>query len=607
VMELLNDGGGATMTPNLPPMVPSYGVTKSAASAPSASLANAKAGTVVKVGNRLVSSSQPARKWVWAPFSSSARTDGALFCHWVRATVEYPDYPYARFDVHLDGLSYKDTAEYQARLQDPDWTQTETDALLDMARTFELRWAVIYDRWTGKFPLTTHTLPDLQHRYYAIGSILTRMRTQQAAAALAKGELITPTGAPPTPAEEEAAAAERAVASDIAKTSSTQSKYQPLIATLGTGTTNKEVFHLRQEKERRELLDLQWKRSKEEEREEMELRTELKLVEAQIRKLKKNGGHILAAAAGGGASRSNSPIPYTTGAGLGAGSGTVGEAQQEQDALQWLEQSFASTAPTPTPGVPYLQSGRLAAPATGGPMGLNKTLLKRMDLVLKELGVPPERPIPTKRICDMYDAVRKNVLTLLTLQKLCLKREADLRARRTKLATLGVLHSTQNTATTSINPLTPSAGATTASTTSSGTVATPGTIMGTASGTPVTASSTRTPVPTGSSRVTVGGSSGGTTKTKKKSSSSSSKKKSTSKPKSGETTTKKKGTKRKKPPSNPATAAAPTNTAAPTPASVTAPATATGSAIATPSTATTTSISDAASSSKPPKKKARES
>lgn len=44
----------------------------------------------VKVGNRTISSNKPARRWVWAPFSSSARTDGAQFSHWVRSGWNIP-------------------------------------------------------------------------------------------------------------------------------------------------------------------------------------------------------------------------------------------------------------------------------------------------------------------------------------------------------------------------------------------------------------------------------------------------------------------------------------------------------------------------------------
>jgi DNA methyltransferase 1-associated protein 1 len=102
-----------------------------------------------------------------------------------------------------------------------------------------------------------------------------------------------------------------------------------------------------------------------------------------------------------------------------------------------LDRSFASTAPTPMPQNPYLQSGRLVPPATGGGVGLNKTLLTKMDQILAELKIPT-RPMPTKRVCDVYDSVRKDVLTLLTLQKMLMQKEGNLQAKRVKLSKMGI-------------------------------------------------------------------------------------------------------------------------------------------------------------------------
>jgi DNA methyltransferase 1-associated protein 1 len=55
-----------------------------------------------------------------------------------------------------------------------------------------------------------------------------------------------------------------------------------------------------------------------------------------------------------------------------------------------------------------------------------------MNAILHELNVPKD-PIPTKRNCDLYDGVRKDALTLLILQKIVLRKEGELNAKREKL------------------------------------------------------------------------------------------------------------------------------------------------------------------------------
>jgi DNA methyltransferase 1-associated protein 1 len=199
---------------------------------------------------------------------------------------------------------------------------------------------------------------------------------------------------------------------------------QPLITSTNTGTSNQPTFDLKTERQRRKILDLIWERTKEEELEEESLREELKLVEAQIRKLKKSGSHLLATAVAPVLSRGPSPVPP---------SGTDAIVGMDMNSsFEILNEQFSSSAPTPTAGIPYLQSGRLAPPATGGPLTINKTTLKRMDQILNELSVK-DRPLPTNRVCDTYDHVRKGALTLLTLQKIMLKRESEVVNKRLKL------------------------------------------------------------------------------------------------------------------------------------------------------------------------------
>ena len=111
-----NDKKIKTPTTGLPPMVPQAIRVKEAGP------------DTVKVGNKWISTQKKARPWTWAPFASSSRTDGTMFYHWVRANVEYPDYPYARFDLHLDPLVYTDE-EYQTLLASGAMTSLASEAM----------------------------------------------------------------------------------------------------------------------------------------------------------------------------------------------------------------------------------------------------------------------------------------------------------------------------------------------------------------------------------------------------------------------------------------------------------------------------------------------
>ncbi|GAX15873.1 DNA methyltransferase 1-associated protein 1 [Fistulifera solaris] len=362
--------------------------------------------TFIKIGNKQINSHKPARKWTWAPFSSSSRPDGLLLNHWVRANVEYPDYPYARFDIHLDPVQYT-IEEYKAWLTSENWSQSETDTLMDYARIFELRWPVIHDRWCAACP--PRPVEDLKHRFYTVAAKLLQRRVSHEAAVETKALEAAATNN----AEDPKLLLETAAARSLA---SSDPQHQPLMQHLGTGTSNK-VFDLAYEKERRAHWEALWNRTKEEEAEELALRNELKQVETQLRKLKKRGAHVVAAS-GTTASRAATPIPAP------------------EVAMQQVDQAMTTTAPTPVPGVPYLQSARLVLPATGGETGISKALVARMEALLAGMNVP-STVIATKRACDLMDTVRRDALTWLLLQKQVIQKEGVLRARRLKLAKMG--------------------------------------------------------------------------------------------------------------------------------------------------------------------------
>ncbi|KAA0170351.1 hypothetical protein FNF28_01578 [Cafeteria roenbergensis] len=121
-------------------------------------------------------------KWAWRPFTSSARSKDSLqLSHWVRASAEFPDYPFARFNKKIDLIRYTDE-DYRKYLApspdapstDPDsqWTREMTDTLFDLCRRYDLRWAVIRDRFPWRFV----QVEELKRRFYTVMSRVIRAR-----------------------------------------------------------------------------------------------------------------------------------------------------------------------------------------------------------------------------------------------------------------------------------------------------------------------------------------------------------------------------------------------------------------------------------------------
>ncbi|KAI5927392.1 SWR1-complex protein 4 [Camillea tinctor] len=121
---------------------------------------------------RRFGSRKPAARWEMRPFHNSARADGSLHLrHWRRRTEgqsgaqsqdgqdagedkketeqkseELDDSGFAKFNVQVDVPQYSED-QYNSNLTNNDWTKDETDYLFDLARTFDLRWPLIWDRY----------------------------------------------------------------------------------------------------------------------------------------------------------------------------------------------------------------------------------------------------------------------------------------------------------------------------------------------------------------------------------------------------------------------------------------------------------------------------
>lgn len=118
-------------------------------------------------------------KWVWAPFnkdsssSSSSSAETGCLHHWVKADVQYTEYPYVKFDVKLERVTYTDE-EYDHILQSDLWTRSETDRLFALCYRYDLRWPVIVDRYDLQPPRCAE---ELQQRFYSVLSSLRLLRS----------------------------------------------------------------------------------------------------------------------------------------------------------------------------------------------------------------------------------------------------------------------------------------------------------------------------------------------------------------------------------------------------------------------------------------------
>lgn len=74
----------------------------------------------------------------------------------------------------------------------------------------------------------------------------------------------------------------------------------------------------------------------------------------------------------------------------------------------------------PSAGKPCLQSTRLYTTDLGA--GLSKNLFRKMNSYLTEVGLP-ERPMPSRAVCDLVDQIRLDTVTLMSLHNAISRKE----------------------------------------------------------------------------------------------------------------------------------------------------------------------------------------
>ncbi|CAN0095536.1 unnamed protein product [Ascophyllum nodosum] len=296
-------------------------------------------------------SKAPCTKWKWVSFTSSARSDGATFEHWQKADAESGDYAYARYNVKVDidnHLRYSDE-EYKLHLTDAAWTKLETDHLIQLSLKYDLRWPVIKDRYKCT---PDRPVQELQKRFYDVANKLQGVR-RPAPNGAGGWSLLTMPGL--------------------------------------------SAFNATHEAERRQQLEVQFNKTRENEEEEGKLREELKSIDQQIKKLKQS-------------SKSSS---------------------KQGDEIQALADARRAIGYAPTPGQPYLLSYRLSEKSQTPSQHISKGLLKKVSALMKELAVPDKtKCMASKAAVDLHDHLKRDMMTLFSLEKVLQKKEADVAMAR---------------------------------------------------------------------------------------------------------------------------------------------------------------------------------
>ncbi|KAF9006567.1 hypothetical protein BDQ17DRAFT_1351968 [Cyathus striatus] len=105
-------------------------------------------------------------KWELRTFKNSARKDPS--------TDPEATYPFAKYNIQPAAYTYSQD-EYTRFLEDKDWSKEETDYLFNVAQEFDLRWYIIHDRYAFQDG-PSRALEDLKDRYYSVCRKLVRNR-----------------------------------------------------------------------------------------------------------------------------------------------------------------------------------------------------------------------------------------------------------------------------------------------------------------------------------------------------------------------------------------------------------------------------------------------
>jgi len=119
------------------------------------------------------------RPWKWTSFTNSARPDGASFYHWRRVEEEGQEYVFSKFNRKLHLTIYTDEEYDQLLSENTDWTKAETDRLFELANQFDCRWHVIFDRFDQAPEIKERPVEELKNRFYDVCNTVKKSRNSE--------------------------------------------------------------------------------------------------------------------------------------------------------------------------------------------------------------------------------------------------------------------------------------------------------------------------------------------------------------------------------------------------------------------------------------------
>ncbi|KAM0027391.1 putative transcription factor MYB-HB-like family [Helianthus debilis subsp. tardiflorus] len=319
--------------------------------------------------NQLKKRHQPENEkitWEWLSFTNSARKDDLKLYHWVRVVNGAPptgDYSFAKYNKSVDVIKYTDE-EYEKHLTDPSWTKEETDELFDLCERFDLRFVVITDRFSS-----SRSVEELKNRYYSVSRAILIARA-------------------PSPA-------------DVSS--------HPLV---------KEPYNISQEIERKRALSMVLSQTKHQERKDAEVLSEAKKIMESRMAAKAAQDAELAVASNASPERMEKTTALVDTASPSNIQATSGVAP-----LMSMAENAAAAAASLRAMRVYLRTYALDKMVQAASSSAGLRTIKRVEQFLQELKVNLKPKVPTKAVCAEHLELRKEILTLLNLQKLLQNKE----------------------------------------------------------------------------------------------------------------------------------------------------------------------------------------